>query len=285
MRRIFGIICFFTLIFSSCEIINPAEDIPSYIKINPFTLTTKATEGSNTHNIVDAWVYIDDQSIGCFELPALIPVLKSGDHKIDIRPGIKVDGISDKRALYPYYNPYIISSKLYPDSTIVINPTTTYIESTNFLFVDPFDQSGIFFEKTANSDTNINIIYDTANFFNDKSYAACYVNEAKPILDCATSLTYELNKLGQTAFLEIDCKSNIPFKVGLIIYNPNETIQHPIVVVTPSTEWKKLYINLTEVAQRERNAISYKVFFRAEWNSSYGVDNGYIYIDNVKLIN
>ena len=98
---------FATLLFSSCELYNPSEPIPAYIHIEKFNLTTDyATQGSNSHKITDAWVYVDDQLIGCFELPATFPVITEGTHKVKIVAGIKVNGIASNRGQYPFYNPY-----------------------------------------------------------------------------------------------------------------------------------------------------------------------------------
>ena len=71
-RYPYSLISLFALIFmSSCELYNPAEPTPAYIHIDKFILNTAyLTEGSNSHKITDAWVYIDDQLLGCFELPA-----------------------------------------------------------------------------------------------------------------------------------------------------------------------------------------------------------------------
>ena len=51
----------------SCE--QETQEIPSYIKINEYSLYTTASQGSNSENISDIWVYADDQLIGTFELP------------------------------------------------------------------------------------------------------------------------------------------------------------------------------------------------------------------------
>ncbi|MEI7596054.1 MAG: hypothetical protein WCK02_09920 [Bacteroidota bacterium] len=287
MNRILVFVILFAFIFSfsSCEIINPEETIPSYIHIDSISFKTLAGEGANTKQIKDAWVYVDNQSIGCFELPATIPILASGEHKIDIRPGIKLNGISATRSLYPYYKPYITTLNLTPNSILQVDPSTSYLDDVNFKFIESFEPSGIYFEKSSNSDTNINITSTTNITINQGSYASIFVNNDRKLFECINSLNYPLSKYGSPAFIELDCKSNIPFTIGVFVNNPTQSIQRPLVVITKSENWKKLYINLTGVAQEERNAIDYKVFFGAQWDAQYGVDTGYILIDNIKLIN
>ena len=70
---------FLLLLFFSCEKVDP-NNIPANIKINDITLT-----GSSTENITDAWIYINDQLQGVYEIPALFPVLNIGSHKLRVR--------------------------------------------------------------------------------------------------------------------------------------------------------------------------------------------------------
>ena len=56
------------LLFHSCEIINPEEDIPSYIYVEEIKFTsTNPDQGSSSNKILDAWVYVDDELIGAFD--------------------------------------------------------------------------------------------------------------------------------------------------------------------------------------------------------------------------
>ena len=50
--------------FSGCEVINPDEEIPSYLYIPKITLNTDyPSQGSNSNGIADGWVYVDDYLI------------------------------------------------------------------------------------------------------------------------------------------------------------------------------------------------------------------------------
>jgi hypothetical protein len=86
---------FIPLLFS-CNKFDGDQTIPSYIHIDKITVVDNPTlnEGSLSNKITDAWVYVDEELIGAFELPATFPVLKKGKHKISIHPGIKLNGIS-----------------------------------------------------------------------------------------------------------------------------------------------------------------------------------------------
>ncbi|MDX5345959.1 MAG: hypothetical protein LPJ89_02375, partial [Hymenobacteraceae bacterium] len=68
---------------SGCEIINPDEETPSYIRINRIDFDPQAT-GYASAAITDAWVFASDPNrnsfelIGVYELPATVPLLISG---------------------------------------------------------------------------------------------------------------------------------------------------------------------------------------------------------------
>jgi hypothetical protein len=146
------------LIISSCELYNPSEPIPAYIHIDKINLTTTfSTEGSNSHKITDAWIYIDEQLVGCFELPATFPVLYEGSHQIKIRPGIKVNGIAATRSPYPFYINYDTIVNLQKGAKLNLTPTVKYRSNMTFNFMEDFENTGTIISKspTAGVDTSI----------------------------------------------------------------------------------------------------------------------------------
>ena len=77
---------------TSCQKFEGDQTIPAYVRIDTVLFTADyVTQGSSTHKITDAWVYVDDQLIGVYELPSTFPVLASGKHKLEIRVGIKLN--------------------------------------------------------------------------------------------------------------------------------------------------------------------------------------------------
>ena len=54
--------------FFSCNKFKGSQEIPAYLRIEPWTLTTNyEIEGAATEAITDAWVYINGNLHGCFE--------------------------------------------------------------------------------------------------------------------------------------------------------------------------------------------------------------------------
>ena len=117
--------------FTSCSDKISAE-VPSYIEINSFDYEGNHNEtppySQNYHsvNITDAWITMDGEVIGNFEIPCKIPILSDGNHTFYISPGIKKSGQTASRIIYPYYVKDTIETTLIRDESIQLEPTTYY---------------------------------------------------------------------------------------------------------------------------------------------------------------
>lgn len=95
------------LTYSGCKVLDPDEEVPSYLYIKPFEVNvSNPIYGTASDKITDAWVYVDGAFWGIYELPAYIPYFGTDSTRIIIRPGIKQNGISSKRVYYPFYESY-----------------------------------------------------------------------------------------------------------------------------------------------------------------------------------
>ena len=123
MNRIIALVLITICISCEKEDIN---EIPSYMTIEEIILND-----NSTHKITDAWVYIDDNLQGVYELPANFPILEEGIHKLRIKAGIKDNGIGGNRIPYPFYSSYIKEEHAFnSETTTSITPTVSYLEST-----------------------------------------------------------------------------------------------------------------------------------------------------------
>ena len=68
MKRFFYLLL---LINSSCQLIDQPEEIPSFIHINDFFYSVNnSNQGTNSEKIIDAWIYINGNLEGVYEMPA-----------------------------------------------------------------------------------------------------------------------------------------------------------------------------------------------------------------------
>lgn len=267
------------LIFSSCEIINKAELIPSYIRIDKIDLTTNYTsQGSNSHKITDAWVYIDDQLIGAFELPATIPVLKEGTHELKVRAGIKVNGISSTRGYYPFYQYYSEVVNLTRGEILSVSPTVSYNSYTTFPWLEDFEGAAFSIVDSINTDTVMKII--NADVFQGNKAGAIYLEDIKTRYFGRSTNSFTLPKLGAPVYLELNYKTNNMFSIG--IYAGNSGIPLPSLYINPSENWNKIYVELTPLISDGNNSNPFKIYFAMQKDNA--VDNAFLYVDNIKLV-
>ncbi|MFN5371260.1 MAG: hypothetical protein ACK5B6_07335, partial [Bacteroidia bacterium] len=93
----------------------------------------------------------------------------------------------------------------------------------------------------------------------------------------------ELPKQGTTIYLELNYKTTHILNVGLKAnYTSSGTVSAPLVSLNPSTEWNKIYINLTRQVSQQVNAANYRVYFYAPKPAGSGKME--LFIDNMKIV-
>ncbi|MFH0894133.1 MAG: hypothetical protein V2A54_06835 [Bacteroidota bacterium] len=274
----------FFLLLSACSVFDPPEKTPSYIRINKISLTTiPITEGPNTSAIVDAWVYVDDKLIGVFELPATIPVLSDGNHKVTIRGGIKLGGMAGYRAYYPFYEPYEVSTDLVPGEIVEITPQLKYTSSATFPLLENFESAGVLFSSGSLSDTSIVVVPSTDSLINEKKYGAVYLDDTHPNFEVYNSSNYNLPTTGEPVFVEIDYSTSIDFTLGILIdYTSSVVSKDLVTILYRDSGWKKMYINLTTTLTEATTASGFKLYIRAVKPTAQS--NAIMYFDNIKIV-
>jgi len=263
----------------SCNIINPAEPVPAYIHVESFSLTTDTLiQGSSSSNIKDVWVYLDNNILGTFELPANFPVLASGNHTLTLRAGIFIDGIAASRTAYPFYSGFDTTINFTSEKTEYILPKIKYNSSTKFRIED-FDQSGVNLVVTSRSDTSLTTVQNQ-NSLEGKSGVA-YLDDAHQYFECAWKDSFQL-PLSTPSYIELDYKSDNSITVGLRSYIDNVTYNDDIVIFKPTSAWKKEYISLGPILEHAIGASGFKIYIYALKET--GLSTATIYLDNVKVV-
>ncbi|MFO8055627.1 MAG: hypothetical protein R6U19_10770 [Bacteroidales bacterium] len=282
------IICFSFLCFVflwGCEVIDPEDPVPSYIYIEDIQTHTKTGQGTDKQQFSDAWVYLNHDLVGAFELPAMVPVIAEGENLISIKPGIKLNGISSTRASYPFMKQYETTVALQKEKIDTLDVDVSYFDAVEFPWgthgQEDFEQSGISLDSTPDSDAMI--IRQTHTVFEGQMAGHIELDSAGAVFYIES--THEFDYPGQNAqtFLEIHYKANNSFTVGLKMYNYTGTItQNPIVNVNPKNHWNKMYINLTPPLSRKPETSKYKVYLSGNINTDE--EKGDFYFDNIKLV-
>lgn len=276
-------------LFSSCD---KEEKIPAYLYIEDISLDVKSdrSQGSDAHDIVDAWVYVNNQLVGVFELPATIPVLEEGVQKVTIVGGIKKNGLSNDRVVYPFYTSYDIEMELIPSHTDTLIPVIEYHNATQFVWLDDFEDQTISLEKSGSLST-----VDTLILSNDPQHVYGYNGSSEmysiqgvldtgfQIFEFSSAQLFDLPRGGDDVYLEFNFKSDVELIAGIYPINSTNVVGVPIVNYFPSSDWKKAYVSLTaDINTAEFQGIDFRIFFGAVKSNEDSIAN--VYLDNIKLI-
>ncbi|MGQ0828440.1 MAG: hypothetical protein ACT4ON_08595 [Bacteroidota bacterium] len=278
------LVLFASIILSSCEIYNPSEPIPAYIHIDKIDLATSSdgSQGTNSHKITDAWVYIDEKLVGCFELPVTFPLLYEGTHLLMIKAGIKVNGIAATRSPYPFYDSYTQPIDLQKGATINLTPTVKYVNTMNFAFMENFENVGMTIDTTPNSLATFQKITSPPEYvFEGSNSSISYLDATRNFFECATINKYILPKGGSDVFLEFNYKCDYHFTVSVIAFGTAGSAQLAALSFNPSADWNKAYVYLTPTVSGVYTAIDYKIVWGTIYN---GTDSVKVLLDNIKLL-
>ena len=260
-------------LFNSCDKFEGDQTSPSYIRIDSIGFGSEYdTEGTGKQDILDVWVYVNDQTIGAFEMPVEIPVLQQGSCRVEIWPGIKLNGISATRAPYPFFEPIVHEEiELVPDHLVSLGGTSAYRENTDFLWMEDFEDHILVLIPAPQSDTGI---YRTA-----PGHPGAFIDENSAYSGVVT-LTGEndymllqtddgegggfLLKGGDYAFMEMHFRSDETVIIGMFIRQASGEIEtRPFIGLNPTREWKKIYVNFTPVIADNPGATDFKVYLES----------------------
>lgn len=250
------------LFTQSCEIINPKEGIPSYIKID-----TLVHQGLYPNGFSCAFLYVDYQLIGAFEIPRTIPVLASDSSIVTIRPGINKNGATYSRAEYEMAQAYETKVFLEPTKTTTINPSTIDKEKIEIPWNENFETSAISMQAKDTLSPQIEIVRQTRPG-NTGYVGAIKIAPSDTLSDIFEYEYYDSMPIyfqGVASYLEFSYKSNEPFEVRLNAYKIQTSQLHDktiMYVFASPDEWNRIYIDFSTIVTDLGTGVFYKPYFR-----------------------
>lgn len=286
LKRFFIALVAVGVLLAGCNIINPKEDVPGYIYIPSFTLTTTPSQGTESQAITEVYVYANDQNLGTFDLPATIPVIANGTTNIKVYAGIKNNGISSTRIKYPFYKDYSVDLNIQPLKTDTIIPHFTYLDGI-FILEKDFEGGNFLVPNTSNQGT-----FTTTN---DQNLVFEGSRSGMGHLDAGLGDLYFRDdqqfvwQSGQTVFLELNYSSNNSFAVGLLSTKGGNLNKTTALSINPSCEgdgltpvWKKIYIDFGYVLQQNAGSSYHQFYIESIPTNSTEPIN--LFIDNMKWV-
>lgn len=284
--------------FSSCEVINPSEDIPAYIRIDSISFMDTVNNQpvlakKGKHRIVDAWVFIDNELQGVYELPVTFPVLKSGNHTVKVYGGILRNSISSQRTLYAFYTPYIQTVNLQPEKTDTLRPLIGDDKKViklpseaigQFEPYEGFEGAGSIFKITANSKVLEYTKTDVDSLVFEGNFSALFEMDANAnYLEFETNKSYTIPQTSPSVYMELNYKIDVPLLIGIYVEKAGGGVLNiPYLnLVATNGQWKKAYVSLTSETSLQSNA-KYKIYYKAYHDQN--MLKSRVLIDNVRLI-
>jgi len=240
-------ICIILIVFlSACSLTDSFDELPARLNIPSVSVQPKEGEGSGRHKIKDLWVFVNEFSLGVYELPQVIPVFReSNPSQMTFFAGIRANGSVANPVQYPFYQPIQIDKALEPGSEETLDLKFGYRPECVFEFVEDFENSNIFtFDEDGDEDTFIEQHSVDPLEGQNSGYATFVEGDT---LEVATAFVYrDLPQNGTAIYLEMEYKSNVSINVGLIGILDNESFKNYKIVLKPKEEWNKIYIDFTE---------------------------------------
>ena len=239
-----------------------------------------AGHGNAIHDIVDAWVFDNEQLVGVYELPAVVPILRGGDANIRVRPGVKLNGQASSRWPYEFLEDFVQTVELFEDSVVCISPTLPYKENAQTPWVEDFETSTQqSLTATSVSQNSVEIVSGEEAF--DTKSAKLSLLPGQSIFECQSNQAFPLPDAGASVILEFSYKCTRPFVVSVFSSNPGGSVQTPVLQVNASEEWNHIYISLTDIASQFFTGQHRPVFGFIRTDSSD--EEITVYLDNIKL--
>jgi len=279
-------IYFFALIFIiSCKVIDPEELVPAYIYIKDIKVNTQLNQGSSSDKITDAWIYVNGNNIGIYEIPAKIPIHSEGNYELEIFAGIKNSSlIPSLRMKYPFFTSFKKSMIFEKNKIDTLTPEVEY-ENDAQIWVEDFEDPGIKFTSDSTSDTTLNITHLTAEVFEGNG-SGKIIFEPHYLRFSAKTNEVSFNsfpKYGDPIMMELNYKGNAPITIG--IYRQNTTtstpIKEPYYTLNPSINWNKTYLNLMTIITQFPNSKGFDIYIEVKQNTN---SNAEVFLDNIKVI-
>ena len=269
------VLTFFAALLPGCKDFDGPQTVPAYIRI--------------------------DNILGIFELPATIPVLKQGPHKVAVFAGIAVNGIKDTRPDYPFTAPAeYLELNLVPDSIITLFPIVTYWpqgpdENMHVRWMEDFDSGSLSLEATSQSNAGISAVsgpqawHDPDGLYSTRSGRVVLYSDSTEFCFATKEEFKDLPTTGAACMLEMDYKCSDTCAMGIYYQDGYAVTQYEIIRLRPTGasgeepgEWHKIYINIGPYLVDHKDSEYFKLYFSSWYNRNEGTQ--YFYFDNLKLI-
>ena len=275
------------LIWASCNLINPAEELPIYLRLSKALVSDKKTGDTSTIAAKVVWIETGADSLGFFPLPTTVASLAGTGKQYTLYGGVS-ELAQGFVAIYPFWKPMYInvdSAQTKIGDTLKINTKFEYYPDSILAYKleEKFETTSINFENKIGTSVSIELSMSTEHYEGAHSGVAHFEAEQQTF-EAVSREDMDL-PADKVEYVEVTFKTNIPFEIGLKYYSPFSFGEIPTTaaVLDTASQWKTVFLrlnNLTKNTPADAQPASYKLFFRAIGNGT----KRDLYLDNVRII-
>jgi hypothetical protein len=265
---------------AGCKLFDRTEEIPSYLRINSVNFNSFSNQGSSSHQITDVWVFMDDELIGAFEVPCTIPILEEGSHRFLIRAGIKMNGTSTTRAIYPSYKGWDSTFTINRGQVVSVTPWFQYFPATDFVWLENFDEPGLSFTDSGAIVQNVfHLTQSPTEVFEGARSGYAKLDTDSNDLFIRSQFFTGLYPAPSFVYMELNYRCDQPFSVGIMT---RQYEYRNVATISPRSNWGKIYINLTDAVNQAPSSTGYAFYITQRLPGD--VSESYLYLDNIKVV-
>ncbi len=277
MRFLFSVFLLAAFVHTGCNIINPADPIPTFVQVDSFDFINPDplnTVGS-TRQIRSVFVSYEGKNVGTFDLPARIPVLAGQGGSLQLFPGVDNTGQFVTQLQYPYYKIASVDLGASAGNTVKATPQTGYVDAARFVYKEDFENSN---DIAAIFGPEFKITTTPSEVLSGGRSGMVLLTETEQEALLTSTTTFFPGKTDN--FLEIDYRSTAYLRVGLVAGTGNPQY---IVTLIPSPTGNKAYISLQRaIGNFGANAGAFRVVMQSYPEES--IRAGYVIMDNLKVV-
>lgn len=276
-----------TALFCGCDIINPAEEQPVYVRIDSFSFLPPidgAPTVGLTKQIESVFVSYEGQTIGTFDLPALIPILPGSGGLLTVRGGVDNVGMNALQLNYPYYRSDTLRlSTSDAGRTISFAAKTRYFDSLNYSFRADFEASGGNNSFSSflrlSGDTGLVVSPDPAYRIDGGRVGLIVVDGVHDSSEVISQAVFK--PTSAQPYIEIDYRCNIQFQIAVQSVDAN-IFDGYLTGVKVNPAGAKLYIGIQDFVSSAPSASGFRIQLKTALPD--GESSGFVAIDNLKVV-
>ena len=280
---------FALLLLAGCEF-DPEEPVPGYLYIKEAHMRTIRGQGAPTHLIKDVWVIIDSVGEhGIYPVGGRIPVIANGPKKVDLFPGIRVNGVKNESVIYEPYKPIFLQHDYTPGQVDTIELEFSYTDRAKFPLIEDFESS----VNWVSLDTNKQAIRKWEIFPSSDSIYGTRSGRITLLKDSIRSKVALVNGkwipsdafTNKKVYMEVDVKSaDAQMALGFQIKDGSQYFKTLNAFILPDSigAWRKFYFDFTTVLKPGANKY-FRVLFFASLDTAV-FKQADIFVDNLKIV-